>query len=102
MNHVDSRFWVTPRLGSSASGPPGVDSLQISFGIVVPFPILETNCFRPVTRRITSFPEVEIISLALTREIIPLLHIFEGDYSLSQGSVNALNSLALLCLKQQR
>ena len=36
------------------------------------------------------------------REIILSLRISEGDYSLSQGSVNALNLLALLCLKQQR
>ena len=36
------------------------------------------------------------------RKIIAFARISEGDYSLSQGSVNVLNSLALLSLKQQR
>ena len=71
-NRVDSRFWVASRLSSSASEPSGVDSLPIGLGTSF---LSETNCFRLVTRRIISFPEVEITSLALTRKIIPSLRI---------------------------
>ena len=80
-NHVDSR------LGSFASGLPGISSLwTICF-----FP--EANCCGLVTRRITPFFEVRMTSLTLIEgDILPLC-VSEGGYSLSsrhlQGIISA-------------
>ena len=97
-NRVGSRFWVASR-SSFAFESPEVDSLQIGLGTSF---LSRGQLLSASYEKDCPFFEVRITSLALMRKIIASVCISVGDYSLSQGSVNALNSLALLSLKQWR